>query len=49
MCKFKGGRENILCQEIKECEEMYNKERLIHSLIDSSNPNDISIIKGLIN
>ena len=36
-------------KEIKECEDIYNKGRLIHSLIDSSNPNDISIIKRLIN
>ena len=54
VCKFKGGREKHIMSrkhkiEIKECEEISNKGRLIHSLIDSSNPNDISIIKGLIN
>ena len=54
MCKLKGGREKHIMsrkhkKEIKECEEIYNKGRLIHSLIESSNPNDISIIKGLIN
>ena len=36
-------------KEIKEYQEIYNKGRLIHSLIDSSNPNDINIIKGLMN
>ena len=53
-CNFKGGRDKHIMsrkhqKEIKKCQEIYNKGRLIHSLIDSSNPNDISIIRGLIN
>ena len=53
-CNFKGGREKHIMsrkhqKEIKECQEIYNKGRLIHSLIDSGNPIDINTIKGSIN
>ena len=54
VCKFTGAREKHIMsrkhkKEIKECQEIFNKGRLIHSLIDSNKPNDINIIKGLIN
>ena len=35
-------------KEIKDCQEILHEIELSHSLIDSSNPNDINIIKGLI-